>query len=178
MDLGPYIATLRNELAGAAGASGAEARELAVRLVSQLESATRLTLLDVLSSAAEEITRDMVPGSVQLRLHGRDARFVVTTFPESPRPGEPMMPSVPSMAPSAPPAAPPIDAVEGGTSRINLRLPEHLKARVDAAAAAAGLSVNAWLVRAAAATLDGDGHEERRTARGSRGANRITTWVS
>ena len=39
-------------------------------------------------------------------------------------------------------------------SRINLRLPERLKARVEQAAASEGLSVNAWLVRAAAAALE------------------------
>ena len=38
-------------------------------------------------------------------------------------------------------------------SRINVRMPEQLKARVEAAAAAEGLSVNAWLVRAAAAAV-------------------------
>ena len=41
--------------------------------------------------------------------------------------------------------------------RINLRLPEHLKTRVEEAAGRAGLSVNAWLVRAATAALDGHG---------------------
>jgi len=37
--------------------------------------------------------------------------------------------------------------------RINLRLPSTLKALIEDAAAAAGLSVNAWIVRAAAAGL-------------------------
>ena len=37
--------------------------------------------------------------------------------------------------------------------RINLRLPSNLKALIEDAAAAAGLSVNAWIVRAAAAGL-------------------------
>ena len=50
-------------------------------------------------------------------------------------------------------------------SRINLRMPERLKARVEAAAAGEGLSVNAWLVRAAAAAADrgGAGHRQGRT---------------
>jgi uncharacterized protein (DUF1778 family) len=42
---------------------------------------------------------------------------------------------------------------DGGTWRVTLRLPENLRAGVDAAARADGLSVNAWLVRAAAAAL-------------------------
>ena len=39
-------------------------------------------------------------------------------------------------------------------ARINLRMPDHLKSRIDRAAAGQGLSVNAWLVRAAAAALE------------------------
>ena len=40
-------------------------------------------------------------------------------------------------------------------ARINLRLPEQLKAAAEQAAARERLSVNAWLVRAAAAAVDG-----------------------
>ena len=40
-------------------------------------------------------------------------------------------------------------------SRINLRLSESLKGRIEEAACQAGLSVNAWLVRAAAAAVAG-----------------------
>ena len=45
---------------------------------------------------------------------------------------------------------------DGGVARINLRLPEHLKARVDEAATRDGLSVNSWLVRATSAALGAD----------------------
>jgi hypothetical protein len=41
-----------------------------------------------------------------------------------------------------------------GTARLNLRLPGSLKERIEEAAKAEGLSLNAWLVRAAAAALD------------------------
>ena len=44
---------------------------------------------------------------------------------------------------------------DGGTWRVTLRLPEQLRPRVDAAARDEGLSVNAWLVRAVTAKLDG-----------------------
>ena len=51
-------------------------------------------------------------------------------------------------------------------SRINLRMPERLKARIEAAAAAReGLSVNAWLVRAAAAAADAGSPARSRGAR-------------
>jgi hypothetical protein len=65
--------------------------------------------------------------------------------------------------PPAPP--PPPDADEGGTSRISLRVPEHLKPRIEEAAARDGLSVNSWLVRAVSAALDpGGGSSGRRAA--------------
>lgn len=51
----------------------------------------------------------------------------------------------------------PADGDEGGTARVNLRLPAHLKARAEEAASREGLSVNAWLVRAVSAAADGGG---------------------
>lgn len=80
MDLTPYVDTLRRELAVAAEAGGEDARELAERLTA-LESAARLTLLNVLSAAMDEITRELAPGSVDVRLRGLDPDFVVTPPP-------------------------------------------------------------------------------------------------
>jgi hypothetical protein len=169
MDLTSYVDNLRRELATAAEAGGEDARALAERLTAPLESAIRLTLLDALSAAAAEITRDLAPGSVDLRLRGREPSFVVT----APWDDE-------SVAPVAPPMAPPVAPGDGGdeaaTARINLRLPEHLKTRVEEAAARAGLSSNAWLVRAAAAALDTDGGPPRES-RGARSGQRYTGWV-
>lgn len=56
---------------------------------------------------------------------------------------------------TAPAPATPVPESDEGLSRISFRLPESLKARIEAAAAADGLSVNAWLVRAVSQTLDG-----------------------
>ncbi len=84
MDLMPYVENLRRELAVAAAAGGSEARELAERLTGALESAARLTLLEALSAAADEITSDLAPGSVEVRLRGGDPAFVVT--PPQPMP--------------------------------------------------------------------------------------------
>ncbi len=47
----------------------------------------------------------------------------------------------------------PADLDDASTSRTTLRLPDALKVRVDEAAAADGLSVNTWLVRAIAAAV-------------------------
>src|SRR3954464_9929973 len=69
MDLTPFVEELRRELAVAAEAAGEDARALAERLTAPLESAIRLTLLDALSAAADEITRELPPRSVELRRH-------------------------------------------------------------------------------------------------------------
>src|SRR4051794_7804593 len=122
MDLTPYAERLRDELAVAAEAAGPDARALAERLAAPLDSSVRLMLLEALSAAADEITRELAPGSVEVRLRGGEPDFVVTPAPgvdDGPEPA------------SAPP--PPSDADEGATARINLRLPEHLKAGVEQA---------------------------------------------
>jgi len=171
MDLTPHVDTLRHELAVAADAGGEDARALAERLTAPLESATRLVLLDALSEAAAEITRDLAPGSVDLRLRGREPSFVVTPPPadrpyEEPGPGAAGTPL---------PAAP--EGEEGATARISFRLPEHLKGQVEEAAAQAGLSVNAWLVRAAAAALESGDPGFRASRRAPRSGQRYTGWV-
>src|SRR3981081_1717795 len=81
MDLRVYIDDIHRQLATAAEAGGEEARALAERLVAALDAAIRLTLQDVLAAAAEEITLELAPGSVELRLRGRDPEFVVTLPP-------------------------------------------------------------------------------------------------
>jgi hypothetical protein len=169
MDLTPYVDTLRRELAVAAEAGGDEARELAERLTAPLESATRLTLLNVLSAAMDEITRELAPGSVDVRLRGIDPDFVVMPPPTyGGAPAEPTAPAEPLSAPA--------DGDEGGTARVNLRLPTQLKARAEEAASGEGLSVNAWLVRAVSAAVDG-GTRPRTTERTRTIGQSITGWV-
>ncbi|MFH8349883.1 hypothetical protein [Streptomyces sp. NPDC018045] len=171
MDLTPYVDTLRRELAVAAEAGGEDARELADRLTAPLESATRLTLLGVLSAAMDEITRELAPGSVDVRLRGLDPDFVVTPPPADGGPAEAVA------APVEPLRAPaPADSDEGGTARVNLRLPAHLKARAEEAAGREGLSVNAWLVRAVSAAVDG-GARPRTTDQTHTVGNSFTGWV-
>ncbi|MEU7136153.1 hypothetical protein [Streptomyces sp. NPDC046261] len=176
MDLTPYVDNLRHELAVAADAGGDEARALAERLTAPLESATRLTLLNALSAAMDEVTRDLAPGSVDVRLRGTDPEFVVTP-PPAPQGYE--RDEEPASMPAPPLPAPPVPAEgdEGGTARINFRLPAHLKARVEDAAGQEGLSVNAWLVRAVTTALE-PGEPARpagRTLR--RGTQSYTGWV-
>jgi hypothetical protein len=173
MDLRPYVESLRYELAVAAEAGGEEARALAERLVPSLESAARLTLLDALSGAAAEITRDLAPGSVEVRLRGVDPSFVVTPAPfdQSFEVEDQVEPVVAAAPPPAPVGG------DGGTSRINLRLPDHLKLRVEEAAGQAGLSINAWLVRAVAAALDPTVRAIRPTGQAVPGRQSYTGWA-
>ncbi|MFD7132015.1 hypothetical protein [Streptomyces sp. NPDC059894] len=171
MDLTPYVQALRRELAVAAEAGGDDARELAERLTAPLESATRLTLLDALSAAVNEITRELAPGSVDIRLRGLDPDFVVTPPPaDGGAPGEQAAPVEPLRAPA------PADGDEGGTARVNLRLPAHLKTRAEEAATREGLSVNAWLVRAVSAAA-GDGTRPRAAERTRTIGQSFTGWV-
>lgn len=161
MDLTPFVDELRRELAVAAEAAGEEAVALAERLTAPLESAIRLTLLDALSAAADEITRDLAPGSVEVRLRRRDAEFAVA-LPTA---------TEPAVQEEEPP--PPPDADDGAVARINLRLPEQLKQRVEEAANRDRLSINAWLVRAANTALGPAKTTQRRSLYG----DKYTGWV-
>src|SRR5580693_7065758 len=127
MELTQYVESLRRELTTAAEVGGEDARALAGRLLRPLDAAVRLTLLEALSAAAEEISAELAPGTVDVRLpaaEGDDAAMV----------------------------------------RINLRLPANIKALIEDAAAGGGISVNAWIVRAAAAGLASDGRRATRPA--------------
>jgi hypothetical protein len=170
MELEPYVATLRQELASAAEMAGNDARELAERLATPLESAARLALLEALSAAADEITRDLAPGSVHVRLRGRDPSFVVTL---------PLPESFAETANTAPAGLAPVptDTDEGATARINFRLGETLKSQIEQTADRAGLSVNSWLTRAAAAALEANVPPHGAERRGARGDERFTGWV-
>ena len=179
MDLQPYIDEIHRQLEAAAESGGEDVRALAQRLVAPLDAAVRLSLLDALATAAQEITCDLAPGSVEIRLRGRDPEFVVTT-PAEPTDTDPV-PGADTAANDRPTAAiapaGTFERDEGGMARINLRMPDHLKARVDHTAAGEGLSVNAWLVRAAAAALEHAGPTHRLDQRGPQGAQRFTGWA-
>ena len=168
MELGTYVDELHHQLAAAAAAGSDETRETAQRLTTALDAAARLMLLEALGAATAEISTELAPGSVDLRLRGREPEFVVT---QTPRWDEAETSAPAPAAPAAPPAA---DGEEGATTRTTLRLPDELKARVEAAAARDGVSVNTWLVRAVATTLDGGA---TRHATVQVNGKRVTGWV-
>jgi hypothetical protein len=170
MQLNQYVTAVQHQLDVAAEAGGPVARELSERLTAALESTVRLVLLEALSDAASEITLELAPASVEVRLRGRDPEFVVNN----------------------PPAANDFEAVTerssqtarqvteeldgASTSRTTLRLPDHLKQQVEEAAGLEGLSVNSWLIRAAADALNGR-QSSQRTARRDPGEQNFTGWA-
>jgi hypothetical protein len=172
MQLEPYVDDVARQLALTADAAGPEARALAERLTLPLHAALRLALLDALSAAADELTLDLAPGSVEVRLRGGDPRFVV----------QGVAPTALDHPVATAPADPPTtlaEADDAPSTRINLRMSDALKARVEAAALAEGRSVNAWLVRAATAALPGATPAHPAAAPlppMARGARRVTGW--
>ncbi|RPJ49971.1 MAG: hypothetical protein EHM23_35875 [Acidobacteria bacterium] len=163
----PYVETVQRQLAAAAATGGQEAQALAAQLATALESAVRLALQDALASAVGEITCELAPGSVEVRLRGRDPEIVVTP---------PATDSRDRADPELLPALSTLEADQGAMERINLRLPATLKTRIEAVAAA-GLSVNAWLVRVAALAAEGARKNDTGDERVFRDGRRYRGWA-
>ncbi len=151
MELTRYVDDLQHRIAQAAELGGDDAQQLAARLTAPIDAAVRLVLLDALSVAAGEISTELAPGSVDVRVRGGEPEFVVS-LPTPSAPVAPAAPAAPAPVPVATVIAPPADD-DGGTTRTTLRLPDHLKTQVESAAARDGVSVNTWLVRAVASAL-------------------------
>ena len=158
MDLRPYVETIHHQLIVAAEAGGDEARAVAERLTAAVDSTVRLALQDALVAAAEEITCELAPGSVELRLRGRDPEFVVRQpagfTAETSGDGRDQAGPAKDPAGHGDRSETAGDDDEGGMARVNLRLPDQLKTRAEQAAANERSSLNAWLVRAVLAALD------------------------
>ncbi len=128
MQLSPHVDSLLADLAEIAAVGDDATAEAARRLSVALRSAAGLRFLDVLTEATLELSTQLPSGHVEVRLVGQDPSLVYVAEQEE--------------------AAEPPPGDEGLTARITLRLPEGLKAGIEAAAAREGLSVNAWVVRA------------------------------
>ncbi len=174
MDLTRYVEELKHQLTATAELGGDDAVALARRLAGHLDGTARLVLLDALSAATAEITTDLAPGSVSLRLRGREPEFEVVSPPV-----DVTSPDV-TDASTVSPTPPPEPWTEGDgaeVARITLRLPDQLKGRIERAAATDRLSVNAWLVRAVADALEARRPDPRATAVHASGGQRLTGWA-
>ena len=160
MDMSPFVDRLGREFAALAEIDGEDAGALVVRL----ESAIRLTLSDALVAAAEEINRDLAPGSVELRFRGSEPKFVVTP----PSPERSSETATDSGTPNA---------EEGATARINVRVSKQLKASIEQAASHEGRSVEAWLEQMASAVMRQNRTPCTADRRGKRSRQRYTAWV-
>lgn len=140
MDLNRFVESLRRDLLAAAAAGTDETRRTADLLVTAVDPAVRLTIVDAISAAAADVTAALPGVTVDVRMRGREPWVSVDI--DDPEP-----------SPEPSPAPDPVGD-EAGTARVTLRLPESVKARTEEAAGRAGISVNAWLVRAVTAALD------------------------
>jgi hypothetical protein len=126
MQIEGYVQALRDDLARVA-ALGDESTARAAELLSvALESSLGRRLQEALGEAALELSSQLDSGRVEVRIAGGDPELVLVRDEDGSSAAEP--------------------ADEAFTARITLRLPESLKARLEAAANREGVSVNTWLV--------------------------------
>src|SRR5260221_9238420 len=158
MELSPYVEGLRRELGSLTRFASDDVVQVAGKLAEALESSVRLTLLEVLSAAAAEITTRLDDTVIDVRLNAGEPEFVVTAVPHH---------GVQEPGPAAEAAAD-----DAGTARVTLRLSEAVKARVEAQAGADGPSVNSRLAHAAVRPLERSGASRRPGARPRLGQRR------
>jgi hypothetical protein len=167
MDLSPYIASLREDLATAASAGDENTRRTAAALSAALEPAARLAIMNALSDLAAEVTASLDGQVVDVRLAGRDVQVVVTGSAE-PEPEPAPRHEVPNFG----------DAT-GDISRVTLRLINELKSKAEAAAAAQGVSLNSFIQQAVGGAVHGKhkqhGHKGWSGNAGS--GSRVRGWV-
>lgn len=148
MELSHYVEALRRELGTVTRFANDEIKRAAGMLAEALDAPVRLVLLEALSDAAADITSGADDTVIEVRLARGEPEFVVTHVAADHRgPEEPGLGDGDG------------GTEDAGTSRITLRLAESLKTRIEAEAAATGVSVNAWLVRAAARAIETGGRQ-------------------
>lgn len=153
MDLSPYLETVRQGVTNAAALGDDSTRQVADRLSGAVEASTRLALISVLSDAAAQVSAEIAPSSVELRMNGVDPDLVVAVAAPSPEPTL-LLPSQDTPG-DGPADADEVPADEDEpVARVSLRLPASVKARVDEQADAEKISTNAWLLRAVMDALD------------------------
>lgn len=161
MNLNQYLESVRRGVENATALADDNTRDIAHRLVASIDDATRLALIDAISDATAEISGELAPGSVEVRLNGGQPQFVVT----KPAQEEPIDPE----AYAAAYAQTEVmgndhsdritlnDDDEEPTARISFRVPASVKAKIDDAADAEALSANAWLLRTVMHALENTG---------------------
>lgn len=152
MDLQPYVDSVREGVNNAAALADESSQEVARKLGAALDSSTRLALIQALSDAAGDISADLAPASVDVRINGGNPDFVVTV-PEARSEPTVLQPEPAVESDAEDEAEDSLD--DEPVARISLRLPASVKAKVDDAAEKDGISTNAWLMRAVLDALPG-----------------------
>ena len=125
MNIAAFVEALQQDLAAVAGMGDEATADAARRIAAALEPSLRLRLMDVLGEAAVELTSQLPDGHVEVRLVGGDPELVYVEERSGPVP----------------------TGDDSLSARVTLRLPETLKAVIDAAAQEAGVSANTWLLQ-------------------------------
>jgi hypothetical protein len=126
MQIDGYVEAVRDDLARIAAIGDESTARTAELLTAALEPSLARRFQEALAEAALELSGQMARGHVEVRVAGAEPELVYVEEPE---------------------VEPPESSGEA-SARITLRLPEALKAQLEAAAAAGGVSVNTWLVQA------------------------------
>jgi len=157
VQMSPYVERLRADLLAAAAPAGPEVAKAAELLADALDPAVRLCLLEALGDAAGELSDASPELAVEVRLRGREPVLVGAVAPPvAPTPASPAAgpPETAATGPAPDPGTDDGPDPDQGLARVTLRLPESLKNRAEQGAARAGLSLNAWLVRAVGRSVD------------------------
>jgi hypothetical protein len=133
MQLDGFVQALREDLSRIAAVGDESTARAAELLALALESSLARRLQEALAEAALELSSQLDQGRVEVRVAGGDPQLVYVNDTGSAS----------------------VDASgEELTARITLRLQPSLKTRLEAAAAAGGISVNTWLVQALGRALE------------------------
>jgi len=136
-----FTEALRSDLEAVGSMGSDKAMKVADRMITVALPLAKARMLEAMSMALTELSAALDLERIDLRVSGDDVTFV--------------------------PADPPADAravdTSGEQARFSLRLPDELKARIDARASSEGISANTWIVRAL------EGAVGRGASRGPRG---------
>lgn len=142
MNLDPYLASVLADLDRATALADEQTRQVAAKVASAVEPALRLALVHALSDAAANVTSELTDAAVVVRMEGRDPVLSVhRTEIVPPAPAAPPAPPAPGLPEH-------LDAEDGETARVTVRLPQSLKAQLDRLAVDADQSLNTWIVQA------------------------------
>ncbi|BBG00766.1 MULTISPECIES: toxin-antitoxin system HicB family antitoxin [Pseudonocardia] len=174
MDLTPYVAQLRDDLAAAAAAGDEQTRRTAALLGTAIEPAARLAIMNALSDLASEATAALGDRSVEVRLHGREVRVSVSGAPDTDTPAPDTGSSAGGAGGTDGPGSPFLGDA-GDISRVTLRIVEQIKAQAEQAAQSQGVSLNTWVSQAVQGALAGA--EGRARGRDPRDGRNLRGWV-